>query len=155
MRSRMLISFVLGTAAGGAASWAQSPGEGNPFPRFGRPRATLVSPPATAPHIDDHVRPATYDAVLPTSPPMPTPPPTEPAIMTPPATIAPPTSTVLPNIVTPPPPEPAAAQPPLAGTALLKQRPAAGAEHPLTPVARWCEDALRQMHGLRDYTCTF
>lgn len=94
-----------------------------------------------------------------------------------PATIAPP-NPVLPNVVTPPVnnamaavspaieqqtqiteiPNPAVVAPPVAapelhGTAILHQPSANG--NPVAPVVAWAEDALRQMEGLRDYTCTF
>lgn len=94
-----------------------------------------------------------------------------------PSTIVPP-NPVLPNVVAPPvnsaitavPPAyeqqpplaeapsaavaaPAVAPPDLHGTAILIQRPADG--NPVAPVVAWAEDALRQMEGLRDYTCTF
>ncbi len=94
-----------------------------------------------------------------------------------PATIVPP-NPVLPNVVAPPAnnalsaPTPAheqpasvaeasspaafappAVSPELHGTALLHQQSADG--NPVAPVVAWAEDALRQMEGLRDYTCTF
>lgn len=164
----MLIA-VIGAAAFASPVSAQSFGDGNPFIRTGPPRATLLQP-----RRDDAVQPATYDAVLPTGPMMP--------VASTPTTITPPAGTVLPNYgvsqppavlpqqpsmpipqppidvataAVPPPGIPPAGQPQLSGVAILTHRSADGAEHPLAPVVRWCEDAVRQIEGLRDYTCTF
>ncbi len=141
MRLRTTALLIAGFA-GVVAARAQGPGDGNPFVRIGPPRSSLL-----APRVDPAVTPAAYDAVLPTSAaPLP-------------ASVVPPATTVLPNVFDPPPTAiplagAPAAQPVAAGTAILKQRGPDG-EHPLAPVARWCDDALRQAAGLRDYTCTF
>ncbi|MBA4020117.1 MAG: hypothetical protein C0483_23385 [Pirellula sp.] len=159
--------------------------EGNPFWRQGRPRATLLggSHTASSAPAGPNLGLGTMTPVptpipvavqtLPIAPAYP-----EAGHMAAvPSTIVPP-NPVLPNVVAPPVnnalasttpvyeqqppvaevPSPAAVAPPVAqpelhGTAILIQRSADG--NPVAPVIAWGEDALRQMEGLRDYTCTF
>jgi hypothetical protein len=127
-----------------AAPVAPASATGNPFLQGAGPGSATV-----APRVDRQVQPASFDQPIPA--PMPT---TAGNGLTP---VVMPATAVLPQPVVPP---PAAVAPPqaLGGLALLTARPtgaAAQAEHPLAPVIRWADDALRQMQGLRDYTGTF
>ena len=156
--------------------------EGNPFWRQGRPRATLLggSHAAASAPAGPNLGMATMTpipAAMQTHPAAPMHAEAGHLAVTVPSTIVPP-NPVLPNVVAPPvnnaiaavtpayeqqPPiaevpsatasSPVAATPELHGTSILIQRPAEG--NPVAPVVAWAEDALRQMEGLRDYTCTF
>lgn len=100
-----------------------------------------------APRSDEQVRPASFDQPIPAAiTPTPASDDLTPVVI--PATAVAPLQPVAPL--------PAAPPQQLNGLALLTARPAnAAAEHPLAPVIRWADDALRQMQGLRDYTGTF
>jgi len=118
---------------------------GNPYWNVDRPRASLLPR-----RRDDMVRPASYGQPL---APIPTPTPAVTPLSSAPAGMT--------DVTIPAPLQPVApAAPPqmLSGLALLTERPlndAAAPEHPLAPVIRWAENALGQLQGLRDYTCTF
>jgi hypothetical protein len=148
---------------------------GNPFVRRGVPRASLLDA-----RFDDQVQPASFEQPLPTAPiptPVPMPMPmTAPVAMTPPvaaplpmaAPLPPAAPTLMFQSPDPQPMPPSPLQPPVAapiaapvaqqqnlrGVAMLTV-PAAPGEHPLVPILRWSDDALQQMQGLNDYTCTF
>lgn len=124
-------------------------GTGNPFLRRGPSRASLMQqslPQSVPQRFDNQVAPVTYEQPL--------------------APVAPqplaPQPVAQPNVPPPqpfvPPAEVAPVTPPqqLHGIALLTAAdPNVPNEHPLAPVIRWADDALVQMQGLQDYSCTF
>jgi len=132
------------TAAGQLYAPPQPPsaaveGTGNPFLRRG-PRMTAVSQPASPILVDGAAVPSSF---VPPSPPSTSAVPSEAS--------SPPTA-----LLEAPPPVPPAAG--LRGTAILAAAAAGPAdpnEHPLAPVVRWAEDALLQLQGVDNYTCTF
>jgi hypothetical protein len=154
-------------------------GQGNPYWRQGRPRATLLGGPMNTP-VAAYAAPSTTAPLPAAMPTLPLPPSTEMVAAAPvPSTIAPP-NPVLPNYGAPqstetPAPGPATpasgpalvaalppvttevAQPPAAelhGVDILRQ-PFSDTAQGLRTVMAWGQDALVQMQGLRDYTCTF
>lgn len=142
---RCVWTIVLGLL-GGTPTAAQvyapapTPATGNPFLQRSGPRPTLL-----APRSDEQVRPASFEQ------PIPAPAPAGTRDDLTPITI-PAVANSDPRPAAPP---PAAPQQP-GGLALLTAPPLGGrVEHPLAPVIRWADDALRQMQGLRDYTGTF
>lgn len=132
---------------------------GNPF----RALRTMPAAPVER-RFDDRVAPASFEqsvgVATPVAAPVATPTPSvAPAAFIPPVNaqplVASPPAVPNPTMASPSPVQ----QPAATGTALLLQR-AVGAdgsplEHPLAPVVRWAEAALRQTNGLHDYACTF